>query len=405
MKVYTHINIDLDAAASVWAARQFMGAQDAELVFVPANWDGIGLDDGDLALDIRAGGRGIKGMEGTDGTVGSCFASIVANHASESDRQALLHLSRFVEIQDSTGRAIEYFAPAVTEFDQNTLDAVSINSVLWALQARHPRNDALIVERMSEIFSGMLEGGRARQRAEVEANDAELIGDGLVAIVRDKKEFATNAILFERGVRVIVYVDTHEGGDVADIGVVREGSMTLRMDDPALVEVIHAAGEQLGDGNGTWFAHPAGFLLAWGTRKAPATRPSRVRPEDLAAAAARLLGAGNGTDNDEHQNPITLSLDEAKELLRRSYRYESRDSAFGDSEVSWYRQELTDDGDDESPIAEGYFSREQDDVSITLPNGEVVEFTGRDASQLFTCGNGLGQVGENSSMPRSHRPI
>jgi len=289
MRVYTHINVDLDAVASVWAARQFMGAQDAELVFVPADWDGNGFEDGDLALDIRAGGRGIKGTEREDGTVGSCFAFLVAHHASASDRDALLYLSMFVEIQDSNGRAIEYLASGAMEFDQKTLDAVSINSVLRALQATHPRNDALIVERMSEIFSGMLESRRARQRAKIEANDAELIGEALVAIVRDKKEFATNAILFERGVRVIVYVDTHEGGDVADIGVVREGSMTLRMDDPALVEVIHAAGEQLGDGNGTWFAHPAGFMIAWGTRKAPATSPSRVRPQDLALAAARLL--------------------------------------------------------------------------------------------------------------------
>jgi hypothetical protein len=287
--IYTHINVDLDAAASVWAAKQFMGAQDAGLVFVPANWPGDGMEDGDLALDIRAGGRGMKGYPHGDGTVGSCFRDIVTQYAAADDQRALQSLITFVDLQDSRGRAVEWLARGADQLGQDVLDGVSINSVLRALQATHPRNDALIVERMSEIFSGMLEGGRARQRAEIEADDAELIGDGLVAIVRDKKEFATNAILFARGVRVIVYVDTHEGGDVADIGVVREGSMTLRMDDPALVEVIRAAGEQLGDGNGTWFAHPAGFMLAWGTRKAPATRPSRVRPEDLAMAAARLL--------------------------------------------------------------------------------------------------------------------
>jgi hypothetical protein len=79
--VHTHINVDLDAVAGVWAAGQFMGAQDTELVFVPANWDGDGIEDGDLALDIRAGGRGIKSTEHEDGTVGPCFAWIIANHA------------------------------------------------------------------------------------------------------------------------------------------------------------------------------------------------------------------------------------------------------------------------------------------------------------------------------------
>lgn len=108
--------------------------------------------------------------------------------------------------------------------------------------------------------------------------------------MRDKKEIATNAVLFERGVQVVVYVD----GD--NMGVVREGSLTLRMDDPSLVEVIHAARETLGDGNGSWFAHPVGFMLAWGTRKAPATSSSLVDSRDLAIAAARLLA----TTSNEH---------------------------------------------------------------------------------------------------------
>ena len=291
-RIFTHFNVDLDAVTSVWFAREFMGARNAELVFVPANWDGTGMEDDDLALDIRAGGRGIKGEKHEDSTIGSCFFDLVATYAPNEDQGILYFLADFVELQDSTGRAVEKLARAANEFERATLDAVSINSVLRALQATHPRNDALVVERMSEIFSGMLENGRARQRAKVEADRAELIGDGLVAISRDAKEFATNAILFERGVRVIIYVDTHANG-VADIGVVREGSLTLRMDDPALVAVIHAASEQLGDGDGTWYAHPAGFLLAWGTRKAPATTPSRVRPEFLARAAVDLLATAS----------------------------------------------------------------------------------------------------------------
>jgi hypothetical protein len=175
------------------------------------------------------------------------------------------------------------------------LGDTGINGVLRVLQAVHPRNDAFVVERMAEIFSGMLSNGRARQRATVEADRAELIGDGRVAITRNNREFATNAVLYERGVRVIVDVDGH------NLGVIREGSEALRMDDPALVAVVHAAGEQLGDGDGIWFAHPAGFMLAWGSRKAPAATPSRVRPEDLAAAAALLLGADNGSGS-EHSN-------------------------------------------------------------------------------------------------------
>jgi hypothetical protein len=60
-------------------------------------------------------------------------------------------------------------------------------------------------------------------------------------------------------------------------------------------------------------------------------------------------------DEMQDQNPTTLSLDDAKELFRGAYGYESRDSVFGDSEVSWYEREPT-DGDDQRPIAGGYFS-------------------------------------------------
>jgi hypothetical protein len=288
MKVFTHFNVDLDAVASVWAAQEFIpGAREAELVFVPANWDGE-LDKGDLAVDITAGGRGMKGEQGPDGTVGSCFALIVARYATEADQEALRSLVTFVDAQDAHGHAVKWLAPETEESTQTVLADTGINAVLRALQAAHPRNDVLVAERMAEIFSGMLQAGRARQRAAIEADRAELIGGGKVAIVRDNKEFATNAILYERGVQVIVYLDDH------NLGVIREGSQTLRMDDPALRAVVEAAGEEVGDGDGKWFAHPAGFIFARGTRKAPATTPSRVRPEDLAAAAAQLLDVGAG---------------------------------------------------------------------------------------------------------------
>jgi hypothetical protein len=285
MRVFTHIHIDLDAAASVWFVRQFLpDARDAEVVFVPANWDGAGMEGGDLALDIRAGSRGIKGSEQADGTIGSCFALLVSRFAPATDQEALRPLSVFVDLQDSKARPVELLARGADESGKKVLDALSPSRVLRALQAVHPRNDALVLERMSEIFSGLLENGRARQRAVVEADHAELIGTGRVAIVRDAREFATNEILFEeRGVHVIVYVDGH------NLGVIRKDTVAWRMDHPVLREVVAAAGEEIGDGEGKWFAHKDGFIFARGTRKAPATSRSRVRPEDLAAAAARVV--------------------------------------------------------------------------------------------------------------------
>jgi len=236
--------------------------------------------EGDLALDIDASGRGLKGEKGEGGIVHSCLALIVAKYASPADQSALASLVRFVDAQDAHGSAVKFLAPEASRESQETLAMTGLNAVLRALQATHPRNDALVVERMSEILSGMLQAGRARQRATAEADKARVLDGGKVAIVINSQEFATNGILFEeRGIRVIVYVDGH------NLGVIRHGDESLRMDHAELRAVVEAAGEA-----SEWFAHPAGFLFCRGSRKAPAENPSRVNPRMLAEVAAKLLG-------------------------------------------------------------------------------------------------------------------
>lgn len=283
MRVYTHLKVDLDAVASVWAAREFIpGVREAELVFVPANWDGEGMDQDDLALDIRAGGRGIKGEQRPDGTVGSCFALLVAQHASNEDQQALARLVALVDAQDAHGQPVKWLAPEASHEAQETLTENLIGGTLRDLQEELPNDDALIVELMGKIFSGRLKRGRARGRALAEADRAELIGDGRVAIVRDKRENATNGILFSRDVRVVVCEDDH------GISVIRASGVTLDMKHPVLLGIIHAAGEEYGDEPGKWFS-PRDFLLTTGTPKAPAPGPSQVRLEDMALAVALVL--------------------------------------------------------------------------------------------------------------------
>lgn len=242
------------------------------------------MGDGDLAVDIAAGGRGLKGQKDPDGTVHACFSQIIVEHAPAEDRQALARLIAFIDAQDAHGSAVQHLAPGLDREAAEVLASSGINAVLRALQSRHPRNDALVCERMAEIFDGMLQAGRARARAEAEADRAEVLPGGKVAIVRDSREFATNGVLFERGVRVIVYVDG------MNIGLIRHSDETLRMDALDFRGTIAVAGEHIGDDPGGWFAHPAGFLFCRGSRKAPATTPSRVDPRDLAEAARLLLG-------------------------------------------------------------------------------------------------------------------
>jgi hypothetical protein len=300
--------VDLDAVCSVWAAKQFIdGTQNAAVDFRAANWDGSEMAEGDLALDIAAGGRGMKGETGEGGIVHSCFASIVEQYASTADQLALANLVSFVDAQDAHGSAVkhllrprgdivydyergygadpEFFAESSYVAGQPSGEGVQVlamtglNAVLRAFQSTHPRNDSMVVERMSEVFSGMLKAGRARQRAALEADKVTILEGGLVAICWNNREFATNGILFdERNVRVIVYVDGH------NLGIIRRGNETLRMDHPELLAVVEKAGE-----SSEWFAHSAGFLFCRGSRKAPAENPSKVDPRELARVAASVL--------------------------------------------------------------------------------------------------------------------
>ena len=103
MKIFTHVSVDLDAAGSVWAAKRFIpGADKAEVVFVPANWDGTGMDNGDIAVDIYAGGKGVKGRVSPDGHTHSCFQTILERFALRADKLALCNLTAFIDACDST---------------------------------------------------------------------------------------------------------------------------------------------------------------------------------------------------------------------------------------------------------------------------------------------------------------
>ncbi len=277
-RIFTHFNVDLDAVASVWAVKTFIGMSEAEIQFKSANWDGSELEEGDMAVDISAGGKGIKGETGDNGIVHSCFAYLIKNYANNDDQKALANLVDFVDAQDAHGLAVNYLIPEVADKEKFILASTGINAVLRALQAVHPNNDLKVIERMSEIFTGILYSGRARQKAEIEADNAEILDGGKVAIVNNAKQFATNGILYDRGIQVIVYVDGN------NLGVIRSNKVKLSMSHYDIKAVVEEASEL-----NEWFAHPAGFLFCRGSRKAPAETKSKVDPKKLADKVNSLL--------------------------------------------------------------------------------------------------------------------
>ena len=68
-------------------------------------------------------------------------------------------------------------------------------------------------------------------------------------------------------------------------------------------------------------------------------------------------------------------LEEAKELLKNSFKSQLRDHYFGDREIYW------EDGNGNS-IAEGYAGSSGIEVSVNFPNGDTHCFTDNDAEEL-----------------------
>ncbi|MFA4954078.1 MAG: hypothetical protein WC641_02100 [Patescibacteria group bacterium] len=277
MKIYTHVNVDLDNAASVWAAREFIrGGQEAELVLVSANWDGAGyIPREDIAVDMNADGHGIKGYLRGDNQH-SCFAKFMREFAPSEVQRALEPLIRYIDMLDTKGMITQQLMGGASSDATRIVAFTGLNNVFRAIKSA-VRNDALVCERFGEILDGFLALHKESEEANLYAKEAEIVA-GKVPILRSSNPSASTA-LFQRGYKVLVYIDGNS------LGLLRENRENLRMDRDEFREIVKQAGEEQ-----EWYAHPSGFLYCRGSRKAPAQTPSRVDPRALAEAAARLLG-------------------------------------------------------------------------------------------------------------------
>lgn len=71
-----------------------------------------------------------------------------------------------------------------------------------------------------------------------------------------------------------------------------------------------------------------------------------------------------------------MNLEEAKALLRTAVKFELRDHAFGDCEVTWYKED--------TEIADGYFGGGRRYVAITSVDPGYV-FDDAEADELRKC--------------------
>ncbi len=261
-KLYTHMSVDIDAVASLWLVKRFF-PEDFEIVFVPANWDGDGFEVGDMAVDITAGGKGIKGRIDKNGTVHSSFASLLFQCEDKKAQKVLRNLAYLIDHHDAFG--------GIGKVDRRRKISsfLGLSIVLRALQSYHYNDDETVVSRMFEILDGLYKIELSREGFKKSASErVEVVGKTAILISDGQKNFSSRG-LFKKGFQAVIYIDGYNMGLLVPRGV--------SINQPELIEFIKNSGEF-----DEWFFHPAGYMMSRGTRKSPVKTSSGIDPYELA---------------------------------------------------------------------------------------------------------------------------
>lgn len=247
-KVTTHVHFDLDAVASAWAA----GARDfREIIQIPAGAKTLPPESKDtLVLDHSLGD---KGDEETCAFKALCIKSGLQFEIPED-------LINEINEQDTKGRVER--------------PAFGLGMVFAAFR-KSGMDDGKLFETFVALFDGIREMYLARREAE------DIVSNRVPLITASGHKF----LLLEGGGNPMVGIVANEEGfcgslfaDGNNLGVTRYPGH----DSPDLRELKGKIEEE------GWFFHPAGFLAARGSRKSPATSPSKYSIKELADIVATL---------------------------------------------------------------------------------------------------------------------
>lgn len=291
--IHTHQNVDSDSLLSIWLEINFVfPGFEYELVFHPASYDGKGMGKNDIAVDIEAGGRGIKGSIDENGFHHSCSYTIFKKiKLPVNIRRALSPIVNIVDQKDVYGKT--RLAPEAIRLDRKTSsnldEARALSLSLQAFQAQYENNDHEVCRVMLDFISGLFKRITNFQAAQAEV-DRKSFSCGYVFVVETCKRISTAQNVFgDSNNKAYIYVNTKEnsmGVHLSDDLYHRDG-FRLRLID--VEKIVEKKGEKIGKGSNEWFLHERGSLLAWGTRKDKRTVPSKIRPEELALEINKLI--------------------------------------------------------------------------------------------------------------------
>lgn len=276
-RIFTHISVDIDAVASIWFFLKFILRKtpaDVEIIFKPANWDGGEMGRDDIALDISAGGKGIKG-EFKYNRTRSCLLSLAEKYQEKIDQEIkkeVISLVNFIDKHDAEGQKYFKHFRAPENEKAYFADFRGLFRVFMGHQSNPVNNDYQVFlkfyENLENHFNLILKANEVRERLEKV--------DSSTKIAFLENNHIPSGVLFNQGKKIIIYLDGN------DLGVVI-GDPRLRNDELVgiITDIVEAAGERFGIGEKNWFLDPGKRLICRGSKKSPAPSPSKVDPRIL----------------------------------------------------------------------------------------------------------------------------
>lgn len=287
-RIYTHIRVDFDAVVSIWFYLRFVlksSLDDVYIKFVPANWSGDMLDI-DIALDIDAGGQGIKGRKNFGSkSRSSCFKRLFDLYYENIASEEIDYLRSFAKFLDKhdTGGIDSWRNIDVSKEENNRFSKIGLAGLIKVLHGLHsdPSNsDYDICVAMISLLDNDLRISTVKDFSSESLKTTEWLSK--VAISKDAK-YNLNDYLFKQGFKLVVFIKGNT------LGIVSKKGDFIKADNEYARRIIYSTGEQVANKEGAWFAHEDGSLLVWGGVKAPAKYPSRVDVNDLAKELNKYL--------------------------------------------------------------------------------------------------------------------
>ena len=235
-----------------------------------ANWDGNGIRSGDIALDMHAGGHGIKGETDPDGTVHSCAATILNTFAPQIAQEALKPFIAYIDAHDAFGRAVSYLFPEMELDEARQFGSIAFGSIVLAIRNQNEHRIHETVRTVIKIFNGIIEKYQSKALARIDAKKATILSEGRIALAMNLHH-GVPSVLFAEGAQFVIFVNGYR------MGIIRAHGNTCPTSHPRVQQYVRKCKEE-----SEWFAHTSGFLYARGTKKVVVKSPSSVDPHKLA---------------------------------------------------------------------------------------------------------------------------